>query len=659
MLTWLRELAATVGRFDRSALEPGFALRCTIGVAIPLVVAAALGEPAMGVAAAIGAFITGFTSLQGIYRTRVGAILFAALGMALTGFIGALAAHSVAGLVAATVVAAYLCATIGQLGPAAATVCLNSLIAFILFSSQALAPGPALEQSALILAGGLLQAALVVVVAPFTRLGNERIALADVYAKLAEYARSAVHGSDDLPPITPLAAARQILADPQPFARSGERARLNRLLEDSLRIRGQLAVLSASGGVPAVVAERLDHIAATLLGKASKTAETWAEFPEAPELARALRDAIAGARILAGSGLPHNTLLSKPRPAPYVDTHIAWLSRDAIRFSLVLGIAMVLARHFAADRGYWIPLTAAIVLKPDFQTTFVRGFARIGGTIVGAIIATLLLAALRNNASLEIGGILVATAIAYLTFFPNYAIFTVAITSFVVLVLHMRGLPGTTTIYARLLDTLGGGALAMVGYLVLPSWERKRTRAMLADLIEAQRKVAVTILTAYAKPSPESKAAIARARNAVWQARTAVEASIDRSRQEPERRHTIGPGRALRILAITQRFGLANLALETAIDAPLDATFRRSMGEFSTALGERMDRLAGALRAHGRLTAKDPMPAALATFDGTLSPASSPAERFIAERLHAYVDALSGMARLIGHTRRAGGREGG
>jgi uncharacterized membrane protein YccC len=649
VLTWLRELAATVGRFDRAALEPGFALRCTIGVAIPLVVATALGQPAMGVAAAIGAFITGFTSLQGIYRTRVRAILLAAFGMALTGFIGALAAHSVAGLVAATLVAAYLCAAIGQLGPAAATVCLNSLIAFILFSSQALAPPAALEQSALILGGGLLQAVLVVVVAPFARLGNERVALADVYAKLAEYARSAAHGSAELPPITPLATARQILADPQPLARSAERARLNRMFEDALQIRGQLAALSASGRVPAVVPERLDHIASVLLGKASKTVEEWAEIPEAPQLGQALRDAIAGARILAGTGLPHNTLLSKPRPAPYVDTHIAWLSRDAIRFSLVLGIAMVLARHFAADRGYWIPLTAAIVLKPDFQTTFVRGFARIGGTILGAIIATLVLAALRNDAGLEVAGILIATGVAYLAFFPNYAVFTVAITSFVVLVLHMRGLPGTTTIEARLLDTLGGGALAMIGYLVLPSWEGKRTRALLADLVEAQRDLSTVILEAYAKRTPESNAAMARARNAAWRARTAVEASVDRSQQEPNRPHTIGPGRALRILAATQRFGLANLALETAIDAPLDEAFRSAIGAFSRALSDRMGELADALHEARRITEPDRLPAALAKIDAMLSPASSPAKRFVADRLGTYVDATSAIARLIGY----------
>jgi uncharacterized membrane protein YccC len=93
---WLAELGAIVLRFDRSSLEPGFVLRCTAGVAIPLVVATLLGHPALGVAAALGAFITGFTSLQGIYRTRMTAVLAAAFGMALTSFVGALAANSTA-----------------------------------------------------------------------------------------------------------------------------------------------------------------------------------------------------------------------------------------------------------------------------------------------------------------------------------------------------------------------------------------------------------------------------------------------------------------------------------------------------------------------------------------------------------------------------------
>ena len=165
---------------------------------------------------------------------------------------------------------------------------------------------------------------------------------------------------------------------------------------------------------------------------------------------------------------------------------------------------------------------------------------------------------------------MIAAAAAYLTFSPNYALFTIAITSFVVLVLSMRGLPGTTTIAARVLDTIAGGSLAMVGYLALPTWERKRTRALLADLLDAQRALADAILRAYVTPSAEALQRIERARTEVWRIRTSVESSIERTRQRtPSPAYDRASGRALRILAVTQRFALANLALESALGTPL------------------------------------------------------------------------------------------
>ncbi|MBV8531042.1 MAG: hypothetical protein JO104_06965, partial [Candidatus Eremiobacteraeota bacterium] len=382
MLTWLRELAATVGTFDRRALEPGYALRCTAGVAIPLVVASLLGKPALGVAAAIGAFITGFTSLQGIYRTRLTAILIAALGMSVTSFVGALAAHSTFGVIAATAVAGYACATIGQISPMASTVTLNSFVAFVLFSSQPLAPAAALQQSAFVLAGGVIQAVLLLIAWPIGRQGVERAALADVYRNLEKYARELVQNSATLPPITPLATARQILADPQPFARAAELARLNRLLEDSEIVRRRLGALAATSasdaGAPAravssAVAEQLGAIADVLVGRSGEiAAPTLPVVPDTRQYATIsdlighLRDATEAAAMIAGGRMPSFDLLSKPRPGPYVQSRIDWYSRDALRFSAVVAIAMVLGRHFAADRGYWIPLTAAIVLKPDF-----------------------------------------------------------------------------------------------------------------------------------------------------------------------------------------------------------------------------------------------------------------------------------------------------
>lgn len=649
MLNWLRDLARTAVTFDRSALEPGYALRCTAGVAVPLLVAAAAGRPALGVPAAIGAFITGFTSLQGIYRTRLTAILAAALGMAATSFVGSVAAHSTIGIVLATAVAGYGCATIGQIGPAAATVALNSFIAFVLFSSQPLAPATAALDSVLVFSGGLIQAVLLLLAWPAERGTAERGALAGVYRDLAAYARQIAGGSPAIPPITPFATARQVLADPQPFTRSAELARFNRLLEDSEVIRRRLGALAAlpehhrSGSVAVAanaVAAHLEATADVLTGaKDEPVALDLTEFDDASasaavaDLVTHARDSAEAATMLATGRLPHFSFVSKARPAPYVRNRIDWVSRDSFRFAIVLAAAMVAARYFAADRGYWIPLTAAIVLKPDFQTTFLRGFARIGGTLVGAVVASLVMIVARGHPAIELGGIIAAAAAAYVTFNPNYALFTVAITSFVVLVLGMRGLPGTTAVEARLLDTLAGGALAMVGYLVFPSWEYKRTRALLADLLDAQRRLADAILRAYADPSSDAGAVIDERRNEVWRVRTTVEASIDRSRGEPQRAHSIGTGRALRILAATQRFGLASLALETALETR-QTPAPEGLARFADSLAPEMGELALALREARRARLGDRLPAALAATDS--------------DELRAFADATARIARLVG-----------
>jgi uncharacterized membrane protein YccC len=675
VLTWLRELGATVVAFDRSALEPGYALRCAIGVAIPLAIAVLLGHPAQGVAAAIGAFITGFTSLQGIYRTRLAAILSATAGMAVTSLVGAVAANSTVGIVAATAVAGYAYGTVAQLGQVASTVALNSFVAFVLFSSQALLLPTALQQSALVLTGGLIQAVLLLLVWPTARLSVERAALADVYRNLASYANAIAESTPMPPPITPLAAARQVLSDAQPFAHAGEMARFNRMLEDTEAIRKRLGAISAMlaqardgaglRDLTRAVSAQLSATAAVLTGgpsadldrvrNATLAALDRFKGPVGDSLQRTilsdlethLRDAMQAAAMLATGRLPGFILVSKPRPGPYAENRVAWLGRDSLRPAIVLAVAMLLGRHFAADRGYWIPLTAAIVLRPDLQTTFVRGAARIAGTLVGGLIATLAVTVVRGNAALQSLATVVAAAAAYLTFNPNYALFAVAITSFVVMVLAIRGLPGTTTIEARLLDTLIGGALAMLGYLALPTWQGKRTRALLADLFEAQSRLAGAILRAYAARSEDSRSAIVRARNAAWKLRTTAEAAIDRTRHEPYLRHTIGAGRALRILAATQRFALANVALETGLETLPPIPNESAFAAFADALDATMRELADALRNSRRPRLDDALSGALMRLETELDATPEMERRFIIDQARGYLEAAARLARLV------------
>ena len=70
-----RRIVADALRLNWSGLEVRFAVRCTAGVAIPLIVSAFAGQPLAGASAAYGALVTGLASRQGVYRTRVGAML--------------------------------------------------------------------------------------------------------------------------------------------------------------------------------------------------------------------------------------------------------------------------------------------------------------------------------------------------------------------------------------------------------------------------------------------------------------------------------------------------------------------------------------------------------------------------------------------------------
>jgi uncharacterized membrane protein YccC len=429
---------------------------------------------------------------------------------------------------------------------------------------------------------------------------------------------------------------------------------LQRLLEDSESVRKRLGALAgtlqsaaATGPVRGFVlatAPQLDEIANVLMGL-KRDIEVPKRMPPDDDphaastraLAHDVADAALAASMLSSGRLPRFALLSKPQPGPYVRNHVSWRSPDSLRFAIVLAVAMALGRHFAADRGYWIPMTAALVLKPDFQTTFVRGFGRIAGTLIGAVVATLVIALVRGHPVAQVAGLIATAAAAYVTFNPNYALFSIAITSFVVIVLGMRGLPGTTTIDARVLDTLAGGALAMIGYLAWPTWERKRTRALLADLIEAQLRAANAILREYFSPSNDARLAIERARTAAWEARTAAETSIDRTRNEPRRPHTIGAARALRILSATQRFGLANLAMETAIEGETPMGDGSALAPFAKALDDQLVELAHALRESRR-----------ARVDPRLAPALTPLHGFMLDRATAYAEAVTRIGRLIG-----------
>jgi uncharacterized membrane protein YccC len=131
--------------------------------------------------------------------------------------------------------------------------------------------------------------------------------------------------------------------------------------------------------------------------------------------------------------------------------------------------------HFwRLPNGYWTPLTAAILLKPDVREVFVRGINRLVGTLAGATLVTIIVALARPT-SLQLALLLLVAVWGCLTILRvNYALFVTCITSYVVLLFAMLGLPEPIVAWDRLQATLAGAAVALAAHACVRCFMRKK-----------------------------------------------------------------------------------------------------------------------------------------------------------------------------------------
>jgi uncharacterized membrane protein YccC len=84
--------------------------------------------------------------------------------------------------------------------------------------------------------------------------------------------------------------------------------------------------------------------------------------------------------------------------------------RHALRLSVYATASDALGRWLGRNRPYWLPLTVAVVLKPDFSSTYSRGVLQRAGTFAGLGLATTLFHLLPRSQPVEIGLIMAARA---------------------------------------------------------------------------------------------------------------------------------------------------------------------------------------------------------------------------------------------------------
>jgi len=127
-----------------------------------------------------------------------------------------------------------------------------------------------------------------------------------------------------------------------------------------------------------------------------------------------------------------------------------------------VALAVLIERGLTLPNGYWAPMTALIVIRPDIAHMRSIATQRIAGTLAGAVLATLAAVALRPN-PMAIGALTVLFAwSAYGSRRINYAVFTASVTGAVVFLLYFAGEPEPLNALHRLLATALGALLAIV-----------------------------------------------------------------------------------------------------------------------------------------------------------------------------------------------------
>jgi uncharacterized membrane protein YccC len=632
-----------LGQFRWRNVTWGRAARSTVGVLTPLIIGFATGHVEYGTFAAFGALPAGTVAFQGVTRSRVAIVTVAVIGMAISTFVGgACAADAPWALVPAIVLWAYLAGLSAAISPTAIIVTLQWPVAVLIASAVPLHAADAALRALLVLAGGLFQAVLVVSGWAFSQSSAERTAMAASYATLSRYAAEVAAGQHEPPPPDTMPGTTA-LRDPNPLMRTAAREYLVDLMEESERIRTTLSVLHAPGGPDAgqptgragghqnsqrqeflrAAARCLDDVAQALRVRpgrrdayleASQAAlqlaplaaghsASWADerlrgqLRAAIRLTERLNDVQPGwswrPRRRQSTRLPARDMLVTLSANVGTSSEAG---RHALRLALVAGLAQLIAQASHLPHGYWATLTVLIVLRPDYSSTLYRGLQRTAGTIVGAGlgVVTVLLGHFGSPVLLTVLGLSLFGSYAVLQ--VNYLFFAVFLTDYVVVLLALLGLPADQTALDRLAGTGIGAALALLAYVMWPTWERTSASEKFARLFQTECRYAENLLRSWSAPAGEQSVRAVPSKLGARRARLDADASADRLADEPDR-PPMTRELAQALLAAGHRLAVATLMLEAAVGTHHAALRRLSQDETEPAepdpLQEDLDRLAG------------------------------------------------------------------
>ena len=193
------------------------------------------------------------------------------------------------------------------------------------------------------------------------------------------------------------------------------------------------------------------------------------------ESAFQLAVAFAGGGLIAAAII---WLRSRALPEPSLEDEAVQASRTVEQivrsplgwFALLragaAGIALWLGATLFPEHVIWASLTVILVMKPRAGQTLAAGLLRTIGTVLGVIVAEVLIAVSGGEQIIVLVGFLVAAFATTALQTVNYAVFVACLTALLVLADQLAAGTGEATAIDRLLATLLGAGLAIVAIII-------------------------------------------------------------------------------------------------------------------------------------------------------------------------------------------------
>jgi uncharacterized membrane protein YccC len=485
---WLAE----VMRPKKVPVPWGAMAQAVIAIWVPLAVGIASGNRSLALLPAMGGLMSILIDQGGPYLSRVKRVATAAVGGGAAGLlIGSLIHGRGWVAVIALVIVAGVSTILARLGSVGSVTGLQ----LVVYSSLGIGPVGALRpwwHTALGFIAGVAWALLLLVPGwLLSPQSPERRLVANVYHALAEGLRAIG---------TPRTGA----------ARRNLTASLNAAYDALLTVRSSsggrmrpamhlMAILNASHPMaeagtalracgerpPPWVTDTIDRLAEVVAvhpggGELPIIPPHWSASPGALALRESMADL---SRVISGRWTPSNAapmvaasrrerLQARARDAweQFVGGWIAW--SFTIRLMTCMGVAAVLSEVLPLERSYWVPLTVAVILKPDYGSVFARALQRAIGTVAGAVLGAAILAVVPFGPWLLVPFGILAALLPYGKA-RNFGLSATFLTPLVVVLIDMLTPVGWQLASDRALDTvLASAVVLLIGYALWPvSWQ--------------------------------------------------------------------------------------------------------------------------------------------------------------------------------------------